>query len=177
MRKANNRKSSKDKSSVRRIKKISEFMSKTNSVYIVLYLFKENILKHKEAWENSIKYDDGYLQPYYKGLLTQIINKSNKILDFFKFNGFVLENKIIDEVEETIKKELVDSLEFEEKETEYTQNIMKSALKSLFYTVSFKKFHREYNKIKDLEPKLQEIIDVSVAYFNFFERDIINFEI
>lgn len=143
----------------------------------MLHIFTENILKHKEAWENSIKYDDGYLQPYYKGLLTQIINKSNKILDLFKSNGFVLENKIIDEVEETIKRELVDSFEFEEQETEYTQNIIISALKSLFCTVSFKKFHREYNKIKDLEPKLQEIIDVSVAYFNFFERDIMNFEI
>lgn len=78
--------------------------------------------------------------------------------------------------EEIIERELGNGIEFEDKETEYTQNIMLSALKSLFCTVSFKKFHKEYNKIKDLEPKLQEIIDVSVAYFDFFERDIQGFE-
>lgn len=176
MRKANNNKSSKEKSLDRKVKKVSAFVNKASTVYTVLHVFKENISKHKQAWEDSIKYDDGYLQPYYKGLLTQIINKCNKILDYFKNNGFELKTEAITEVESIIERELGNGIEFEDKETEYTQNIMISALKSLFCTVSFKKFHKEYNKIKDLEPKLQEIIDVSVAYFDFFERDIQSFE-
>lgn len=176
MRKANNNKSSKEKSTDRKVKKVSAFVDKASTVYTVLHVFKENISKHKQAWEDSIKYDDGYLQPYYKGLLTQIINKCNKILDYFKNNGFELKTEAITEVEEIIERELGNGIEFENNESKYTQDIMLTALQSLFCTVSFKKFHRNYNEIRSLEFKFQEIIDITVNYFDFFERDIQSFE-
>lgn len=176
MRKANNNKSSKEKCLDRKVKKVSAFVDKTSTVYTVLYVFKENILKHKRAWENSIKFDDGYLKPYYKGLLTQIINKTNNILDYFKNNGFELKAKAIEEVEEIINREVVNKTEFEESTNEYTKDILLSGLITLFCTISFKKFHRNYNEIKSLEAKFQEIIDITVNYFDFFERDIQEFE-
>lgn len=58
MRKANNSKTNKQKSADRKIKKVSDFIDKSSSVYTVLYVFKENVLKHKQAWESSIKNDD-----------------------------------------------------------------------------------------------------------------------
>lgn len=176
MRKANNNKSSKEKSTDRKVKKVSAFVDKASTVYTVLHVFKENITKHKQAWENSIKFDDGYLKPYYKGLLTQIINKTNSILDYFKNNGFELKAKAIEEVEEIINREVVNKTEFEESTNEYTKDILLSGLITLFCTVSFKKFHRNYNEIRSLEFKFQEIIDITVNYFDFFERDIQSFE-
>lgn len=176
MRKANNNKSSKEKCLDRKVKKVSAFVDKASTVYTVLHVFKENISKHKRAWDDSIKYDDGYLKPYYKGLLTQIINKTNSILDYFKNNGFKLKAKAVEEVEEIINREVVNGIEFENNESKYTQVILLSALKSLLCTVSFKKFHRNYNEIKSLESKFQEIIDITVNYFDFFERDIQSFE-
>lgn len=172
MRKANNSKTNKQKSADRKIKKVSDFIDKSSSVYTVLYVFKENILKHKQAWESSIKNNDGYLQPYYKGLLTQIVNRCNEVLEYFKNNGFELKKKAIEEIEEIIKTQVIDEIKYEEIESEYTKNILTTAIVSLFCTMSFKKFHRNYNQIKGLEKKLQNIIDVCVAYFDFFERDI-----
>ena len=176
MRKANNNKTNKEKSTDRKVKKVTEFVDKTSSIYTVLYTFKENIAKHKQAWDNAIKFDDGYLQPYYKGLLTQIVNRCNEVLDYFKNNGFELKVKAVEEVEEVIERELGNGIDFVDEESQYTKDIMLSALKILFCTISFKRFYRNYNQIKGLESKLQEIIDVSVAYFNFFERDIQGFE-
>lgn len=176
MRKINNHRSSKEKSQDRKFKKVCSFVDKCSSVCTVLQVFKEHMAKHKRAWEESIKYDDGYLKPYYKGLLTQTINRCNEVLDYFKVNGFIAKANAMEEVEEIIKRELRDNVQFENDESEYTKEILLSGLTSLFCTVSFKKFHRDYNKVKGLEPKLQEIIDVANAYFEFFERDVQSFE-
>ena len=109
-------------------------------------------------------------------MLTQIVNRCNEVLDYFKNNGFELKVKAVEEVEEVIERELGNGIDFVDEESQYTKDIMLSALKILFCTISFKRFYRNYNQIKGLESKLQEIIDVSVAYFNFFERDIQGFE-
>lgn len=172
MRKANNSKSSKQKSTDRKLKKIGNFVNSMTTVYNVLYCLRDNIYKHKISWENAIKYDDGYLSPYYKGLLTQIINKTDVILKNLTANGFEVNPNAINEVEELIQNEVVSLAKFDENESDYTRQILSTALKAFFCLGSFKTYYKQYNKMQNITDKLQEIVDVAVNYFNFFERDI-----
>lgn len=175
MRKANERRKGTEKKEHRKKRKIADFCHDINVIATIIFIFQRHLLTHQRAWAESIEKDDGYLKPYYKGLLTQTINKNRKVIDIFRILGFLEDEKVIEEVNQEIIIEVINSNKELFIGNEYDKNILKSACVSLFLLRSIKVGFREFSKSKNINELIQQVIDIGNVYFNFFGKDIQTF--
>lgn len=175
MRKATSGRNGTEKKEYRKKRKIADFCHNINVVATIIFIFQRHLISHKKAWEESIINDDGYLKPYYKGLLTQTINKNRKVIDIFRILGFLEDEKVVEEVKKQVE---IDVINVNKKliiGNEYDKNILESACISLFFLKSIKVGFREFSKSKNINELIQQVIDIGNVYFDFFGKDIQTF--